>query len=74
MEQIPDAPWIRDAEMNGIPSPEPVYCPVCGEECNTIYKDNSGTVFACNWCVEEQDAGEWQENERLASIPDWVDE
>lgn len=74
MEHVPDAPWIRDAEMNGYPSPDPVYCPLCDEECLTIYRDRYGTVFGCDRCIEEQDAGEWAEEERLASRPDWDDE
>ena len=51
MEQIPDAPWIRDAELNGYPSDPPVECPCCGEECNTIYADQYGNVFACEHTV-----------------------
>ena len=67
MEQIPDAPWIRDAENNGWgPSdPDPV-CPVCGEECETIYADMYGNVFACDQCLIEQDAWQWQEDQREA--------
>lgn len=72
--QIPDAPWIREAERDGMPSPPPVYCPVCGEECNTIFMDRDREVFACDVCIREMDAGEWQEEERLADRPDWVDE
>ena len=71
---IPDAPWIREAERDGYPSPEPVYCPVCGEECETIYADMNGTVFACDRCLLEQDAGEWAEEEKERSRPDWADE
>ena len=70
MEQIPDAPWIRKAERDGVGDP-PVCCPCCEEECTTIYRDQWGNVFACNKCIEEQDAWEWAEEERLASRPDW---
>ena len=72
--QIPDAPWIREAEMYGPPSPDPVYCPECGEECETIYRDRYGNIFGCDKCIETQDAGDWQEEEKLASRPDWADE
>ena len=72
--QIPDAPWIREAEMYGMPSPDPVYCPICGEECETIYKDRYGDVFACNWCLDSMDAGDWAEREKESSRPDWADE
>ena len=72
MEQIPDAPWIRKAERDGVGDP-PVHCPCCEEECTTIYRDKWGNVFACDKCIEEQDAWEWEEEERLASRPDWVE-
>lgn len=63
MEQIPDAPWIRKAEMYGVDDPDPVYCPVCGEECETVYMDRNGTVFACDCCLDQQDAGDWWQEE-----------
>ena len=66
MEQLPDAPWIRDAELNGYPSNDPVRCPFCGEECDTIYADMYGNVFACDQCLIEQDAWQWQEDQREA--------
>lgn len=39
---IPDAPWIRDAEQNGVGGEEDMwYCPVCGAECpDYIYTVN----------------------------------
>lgn len=57
--QLPDAPWIRDAELNGPPEPDPVYCPVCDTECSEIYFDQSGNVVGCDYCVSKKDAGEW---------------
>lgn len=66
MEQIPDAPWIRDAENNGVGSFDQPICPVCGEECETIYADMYGNVFACDQCLIEQDAWQWQEDQREA--------
>ena len=73
-DKIPDAPWIRDAEMNGYPEAPPVECPCCGEECETIYADQNGTVFACDRCLMQQDAWSWAEEERANSRPDWADE
>lgn len=32
MTDLPDAPWIREAETFGLPEAENVYCPICGEE------------------------------------------
>ena len=70
METVPDAPWIREAEMYGIPSDDPVHCPVCGEECETIYEDKFGTVFGCDECVCTRDAYDWAEEQREAERPD----
>ena len=36
-------------------------CPICGAECETLFKDKSGVVFACDECVEKQDAWESEE-------------
>jgi len=60
---IPDAPWIREAELWGMPPYDEVevYCPICGRECETIYKDSEGTEFGCNNCVKEIDARDWAE-------------
>ena len=67
---IPDAPWIRDAENNGIEYAEPPVCPVCGEECETLYEDrDTSYINGCNKCIREVDAWEWQaqkeEDERM---------
>ena len=53
---IPDAPWIRDAELNGMPGgedPEPT-CPICGRVCDDL----------CGWCVTTVDAAEWLDQHR----------
>ena len=76
MEQIPDAPWIRDAEMNGMPSADPPECPVCGKRCETIYMDrNSDDVLGCDRCLIGVDAWEWLdqqiENERRENEERW---
>jgi hypothetical protein len=76
MEQIADAPWIREAEQYGMPPYEdPPECPICGSSrCHTIYKDRYDNVFACDQCLQEQDVWEWQDEQREASRPDWADE
>ena len=63
MKQIPDAPWIREAERNGVPDWPSVKCPVCGEECEEIYLDNYRTACGCNRCISTQDAYEWLQDE-----------
>lgn len=62
MTNIPDAPWIRDAELNGFGDDIPtVHCPVCGEECEEIYTYKDGYVAGCEHCIEHQDAYQWYE-------------
>ena len=67
MEQIPDDPRIRDAEMYGMPpyddGPDPV-CPICGKDCETIYMDKDGDVFGCDQCIRTKDAWEWQDEHK----------
>ena len=64
MDQLPDAPWIQDAELNGYPEAEPVECPICGWECETIYMDRTGAVCGCERCMEKKDAWDWLEEQR----------
>lgn len=58
MKSIPDAPDIRERERNGVPDGSTVYCPVCGEACETIYKDKWGNTLGCEECVTPTDAWE----------------
>lgn len=54
-----DAPDIRRAEETGYQTQVSFpRCPVCGDECETLYKDQYGEVFGCNNCVETVDAWE----------------
>ena len=34
------------------------YCPVCGEEVDSVYVDNEGDILGCENCVSIRDAGE----------------
>ena len=58
---VPDAPWIRDAEINGMPEGDTVYCPVCGaEDPEDFYTDVTGVdVIGCDCCMKRHDAHEW---------------
>ena len=68
---VDDAPWIREAENDGYMADcESVECPCCGEECEEIYADQYGNVFACNKCLLKQDAWEWAEEQREAERDD----
>lgn len=66
MIDLPDAPWIRDAERFGVPEPvdDVVECPICGKECETIYLDTDGDAFGCDVCVKKVDAYEWKEKHK----------
>lgn len=57
---LPDAPWIRDAEINGMPTAEDVECPCCGQVAEKFFIIG-GEVVGCENCVEEVDAYEWEE-------------
>jgi len=41
-------------------------CPVCGAECETIYKDGDGNVIACDECISSRDSWEWLADEKEA--------
>lgn len=63
MISIPDDPIIRCAEETGYPpwidpTKEPC-CPVCGEVCDTFYRNVDGDVVGCDNCVTAYDA--WEE-------------
>ena len=53
---FPDHPVIRNMELTGHPDgkePEPYLCPVCGEECEILYRQaDSREIVGCNDCIE----------------------
>ncbi len=55
-----DCPSIQQAEYEGWESVNP-HCPVCGEECNIVYKYMGLTVVGCDVCLQEFDAAEAEE-------------
>lgn len=70
---LPDAPWIRDAELNGYPMADSVRCPECGEECETIYVDanNTDCVYGCNKCIRSMEALDWKDIQNHDGRDDW---
>ena len=63
---VPDHPVIVACERTGYPpgmEPKAYTCPICGEECETLYRAFSGAVVGCEKCVDALDA--W-ENRHLA--------
>ena len=77
-EQIPDAPWIREAERDGYPAsdiPDEIECPCCGRLTNIIYTERNGwDAIGCDNCIHERPVWEWYEHNKDQFIPDWVDE
>jgi len=58
-----DDPIIRLLERNGIPGTEDVYCPICGESAEKIFKDRWGDIVGCDNCIEVMDALEVMEDD-----------
>lgn len=60
----PENPIVRNMERTGYPDgKEPVYprCPVCGAECEEIYKDINFEIVGCDVCIRKADAWEAEE-------------
>ena len=54
---------MRDYRINPpVMKPMPV-CPVCGEECETIYTDINSEVCGCDNCVTEYNSCEYFDDE-----------
>lgn len=54
-----DHPVIRNMERTGHPDgrePEQPHCPICGEECETIYQNRLGNYAGCDVCTKIWDA------------------
>lgn len=63
MSQLPDAPWIQRAERFGYETITPVQCPVCGEDCDTVYINRAGDPVGCEHCCREKDSYDWLQDE-----------
>lgn len=58
---LPDHPVVQNLERTGYPDgkePRCPRCPICGEECETVYKDRYGAYVGCDVCMETKDAWE----------------
>lgn len=56
---LPDTPLIRNMMATGYPDgmdPQFPHCPICGEACETVYRDERGEIFGCDVCIRESDA------------------
>lgn len=64
MRDIPDDPIITYMEQTGFPPwyrAETPICPVCGSECDLIFKDRFSDIIGCNECIKICDAVEVEE-------------
>ena len=50
--------WLDPPEQKSNP-----VCPVCGEECETIYTDINSEVCGCNNCITDYDAWDYYDDE-----------
>ena len=44
MIRLSDHPAIRQAELEGVPECIGPHCPVCGEACELVYRNNDDEV------------------------------
>ena len=51
-------PDIENTIRTGYPHGEPNYphCPICGSECEEIYMNEDGDIFACDECLKTKSA------------------
>lgn len=60
--RIPDHPVIRNMERTGYPDgiePDSVLCPLCGGECETIYRRKEDfEIVGCDICLDRIDPAE----------------
>ena len=59
MKELSDHPIVANLLATGDPyGRSPVYprCPACGKECDTFYRNRFGSTFACENCVQIEDA------------------
>lgn len=57
-------PDITAAERTGYPAgkePRWPVCPVCGAECDTIYRNKKSEIVGCYECLDSRDAWETPE-------------
>ena len=47
--QLPDAPYIREAETYGMEEPEEI-CAICGAVCKEVFRFPDGRPTGCNVC------------------------
>lgn len=60
------APYITEAERDGLPEVPAIRCPVCGAECEEYAFDRRGVLVGCDVCItfdEACDRSSWGDAE-----------
>ena len=55
-----DAPYIEEAEREGMPHPETMECPVCGKETSEIFHNAFLEIVGCPRCVRKTTVDKWR--------------
>lgn len=58
---IPDHPIIHNCELTGYSDgrePDYPHCPVCGSECEFIYRVEGSEIVGCDRCISAIDSWE----------------
>ena len=66
MSDLPDAPWIVEAETDGMPEAEPFICPECGaEDPERVYTQNYWNglriIIGCSECIADWSLETWMD-------------
>ncbi len=67
MIDLPDAPWIRETELHGMPEADDINCPVCGAENPEFFYLDGFDVIGCNDCVKRCDPFSWVAEQKRCS-------
>lgn len=63
---VPDHPVIVACERAGYPpgmEPKAYTCPICGEECETVYLNFVREPVGCDVCLTAKDVNDYYEEE-----------
>ena len=58
LDDLRDNPIVANMERTGYPNGKERWpiCPICGQECETVYRDRYGAYSGCDVCSEVIDA------------------
>lgn len=57
IKDVPERPDVERTIRTGYPKePRPPRCPMCGAECESIFRRPDGEILGCENCVEIEDS------------------